>query len=195
MNTHTLHETIRTNLENILMKTIITLVLCFGAAILFTTEPLFARQSDRQMVPLNEKDYECFQQLSCVAESEELRSKGWVVTLDETIINYPLERTARMTGEGIALIARYDKNGNLLRGTYERQNVALPKDLLNHLAGEDFSGWAMTANNMTIRDFDVTSTVYHIILENETGKKTVRFTHSDVMDMKARTTQQFTDNY
>lgn len=193
-NKQTLKETLLATTENFMMKTIISIALCFGLTVLFTAEPLLAQQSERQIVPLSEEDYECLQQLSCVVESKELREKGWVVTFDETIADYPQERTAQLKGDNIALTARYDKEGNLLRGKYERQNVALPRDLLAHLAGEDFSGWEMTGNNMTVRDFNAASTVYNIILESEDGEKTVTFTHSDIMNMKKRKAGGLADN-
>lgn len=181
-------------MKHIVTKTLISVILCFGLTVLFTGENLFAQQTERQMVPLSEEDFECFQQISCLAGSEELQDKGWFFHFDETITDYPQERTARMQGFNIDLTARYDKDGNLLRGMYRRKDAALPPVLLAYLTGEEFSGWKMTGNEVTIRNFNITSAVYNIIMESENAEKTVTFTHSDVMDMKRAETPELARN-
>ncbi|MEX0609568.1 MAG: hypothetical protein WD016_12890 [Balneolaceae bacterium] len=180
----------------LLVKIIISIIAYFSFILLFTAEPVFAQQSERQIVPLDEDNYECLQQLKCVVESVELRDKGWVVTFDETIENYPQKRTARMKGDAINVTAHYDKEGSLIKGSYKQHNAALPRELLAHLAEGDYSGWTMTKNTVLVQDFNAASTVYKIILEseNEAGKKTLRFTHSDIMEMKERNTKEIAEN-
>lgn len=181
-------------MKDIIMKTLISTILCFGLTLLFTGADLFAQQAERQMVPLSEENFECFQQISCLTGSKDLQHKGWFFHFDETITGSPQERTARMQGVNIDLTAHYDKNGNLLRGMYWRKDAALPPVLLAHLTNEDFSGWRMTGNEITVQDFNITSAVYNITLESERGEKTVTFTHSDVANMKRTETPAFARN-
>lgn len=177
----TLQKYIKT--ENAIIKTIITMVIGLGISMVITTSSVFAQSEYIQMRPLVEEDYPCLQQLNCLVNSEELQEKGWIVKFDDTITPSPQARTARMKGDRLAIIASYDINGKLLKGTYKLQNATLPINLLAHLAGDSFEGWEMTGNEITVFDFDVASTKYNIILENETEKKTVSFSYADVLNL------------
>lgn len=186
----TLKETVLTTMEDMVMKALISIILCLGLSLLFTNANLLARQAEHQIVPLSEADYECFQRLSCIAESEELREKGWFVTFDETILeDIPQERTARLKGDNIAVSAKYDREGKLIRAIYERKDAALPRVLLAHIAGEDFAGWRMTGNEITIRDFDQSTALYTIVFSNGSEQKKVSFSHADVAAMAGQKEQ------
>lgn len=170
----------------------ISLMLCFGLSALSDTGNLQA-QNDRKISPLNEADFICWQQLDCVVESEDLREKGWVLTFDESIRDYPQPRTAQMDGENLSVTAHYDIDGNLISGNYKLKNVALPRTLLAHIATEN-AGWAMTGNEITVQDFNAATTTYRVFMESESGKRTVTFSQSDILDMKARNAESFAEN-
>ena len=153
-------------MENTIIKSILIMIIGLGISTFLNTSSVYAQPELREMLPLVEEDYPCMQQLNCVTNNIELQKKGWFVQFDETVKEYPQARTARMKGDRIDFTAHYNKDGNLLKGTYKLKNSALPINLLAHLATETFDGWKMTGNEITVLDFNVTSTVYDIVLEN-----------------------------
>lgn len=184
----------RSKMEHGILKTIISAIIGLLLSMVFNVEPALAQSKNSQIVPLNEADYACFQQLNCVANSEALQEKGWNVQFDETIKNYPQARTARMSGEGLEVTAHYDKDGKLLRGVYELHNTALPRTLLAHLAGDSFKGWAMTGNKITVRNFNAATTTYKVTLANQAEKKTVSFSYADVLDLASNKNESLAES-
>jgi hypothetical protein len=181
-------------MEHGIIRTIISAIIGLLLSMVFNVEPALAQTENRQIKPLSEANYACFQQLNCVANSEALKEKGWNVQFDETIKNYPQARTARMSGDGLEVTARYDKDGKLLSGMYELHNTALPRVLLAHLADNSFKGWAMTGNKITVRNFNAATTTYQVTLANESEKKTVRFSYADVLGMTSNKNESLAEN-
>ncbi len=188
----TLQRKIKT--ENSIVKSVITIIVGLGISIFFSASPVKAQPDDREILPLNEQDYACLQVLDCVVESRELKEKGWHVKFDETVQDYPQARTARLKGDGLFVTAHYDKDGKLIKGIYNLKNTALPRVLLSHLAGNSFDGWQMTGNEITVYDFNISSTKYKVMLENGTDKKIVSFSYSDVLDLTLNAEENLVKN-
>jgi len=126
-------------------------------------------QELREMQPLESADFECLQSLDCIQNSQSLESKGWSFTFDETVDAFANERTAYMKGENIYFFAMYDKKGNLIRSTYRRKNVALPKCLHRYHAETANEGSRIAGSEMTMKNFDPSTIKYKVVMESETS--------------------------
>jgi hypothetical protein len=135
-------------------------------------------QQVREMQPLEAHDFECLQSLECVQSSQSLKSKGWVFIFDETVDDLARELTAKMKSKHISFFATYDELGDVLRSKYKRENVALPRCLLKHLAEGTYKGWEITRSEMMVKNLDPTSIKYKVKLKNNTSTK------SEVFDFK-----------
>jgi len=149
--------------------------------------PVNAQQTERVLLPLSEEDYECLQKINCITESLTLKEKGWAFAFDNSVDKFTRELTASMKGTNIDFNATYDKDGNLIHATYKRQNFALPANLLAHLARPEFNGWRMAGNEMIVNNFKEEQTKYRVFMENGTSKMTLRFDHTDILNLETGT--------
>jgi hypothetical protein len=143
-------------------------------------------QQLREMQPLEDQDFECLKSLDCVQESQSLKSKGWSFIFDETVDAFANELTAHMKGENIYFFAVYDKEGNLVRSTYRRVDVALPKCLHRYHAENGNAGWRITGSEMTMKDFDPSTIKYKVMLESESSARSEVYDSDFISDVHMR---------
>ncbi|PWN06513.1 hypothetical protein [Rhodohalobacter mucosus] len=140
-------------------------------------------QELREMQPLEADDFECLQSLDCIQNSQSLKSKGWSFIFDETVDAFANERTAYMKGENIYFFAMYDKKGNLIRSTYRRKDVALPRCLHRYHAETADEGSRIAGSEMTMKDFDPSTIKYKVMLESGTSSRSEVYDSDFISDV------------
>jgi len=164
------------------MKTTQIILLSTCSFLLFSTLDSQAQQV-REMYPLEIHDFECLQSLQCAQSSQSLKNKGWTFIFDETVDEFTRELTARMKGENISFLAKYDKQGEVIRSTYKQNNAALPTCLLEYLSEGNYEEWQITGSEMVMRDFDATSITYKVKMKNKTTVASEEFDFEFINDL------------
>ena len=142
------------------------LLLISISVFLFCNTLNISAQQIREMQPLDSQDFECLKSLHCIKSNQEIRDKGWSFIFDETVPESSGELTARMKSENVSFYAVYDENGNLIRSTYKRNNVALPAYLLAYIFRDNSNGWKITGAEMSVNNCDPASIKYEVHLES-----------------------------
>ena len=143
-------------------------ILTLTVLLLLLSSIQISAQHTRELRPLEASDFKCLQSLECIRGSESLKVKGWSFVFDDTVEKFAQELTAKMEGENISFFAVYDKEGDLIKSVYTRKNVALPANLLSYLAENNDKGWKLAGTEMIMNNFDESTIVYNVELENHT---------------------------
>lgn len=139
-------------------------------------------QQLREMQPLAHQDFECLQSLDCAQTNPILQNKGWTYVLDETVDVFTQELTASMKSEQVNFNAIYDRQGNLIRARYKRNNVSLPRCLLIHLSLDQYEEWHIAESELLIKDFNPVSARYKVKLINNTAETFEEFDYDMIAE-------------
>jgi hypothetical protein len=130
---------------------------------------------------ITESDYNCLQNLDCIKDTHFLSLRRWNITfIDENIRNAP-NYILKGHADNEEIRAIYDSDGSLLEAEHIRKNIRLPLSVRNQISQPEFSGWKMTSNSMTVRDFSPEQTTYVVKLEKSRHNQEVHFNREGEM--------------
>ena len=148
-------------------------VLLLVVPVMTFVAPAGEAQEMREMQALEVIDYECLRSLDCAQSSQSLKAKGWAFIYDDTVDENAGKLTARMVGENVYFFAIYDEQGKVVKSTYQRDGIALPRSLLSYFTQSRYKGWQITGTEMVMTNFDPNSKIYRVTIQNKSSVKSI----------------------
>lgn len=128
-------------------------------------------------VVINEDDFSCMASLDCLRNNKLIAGKGWNVSFKNLGRQHSNHYLLNGTGENEELRAMYDANGRLMEAKLTRKNTRLPSAIRSYIATGEYKDWTMSANEMTVRDFNPEKTTYVVHLRDHSKLHVLHFDH------------------
>jgi hypothetical protein len=126
---------------------------------------------------IHETDYTCLTSLDCLRNNHLMAAKGWNVSFNNMGGQHTSQYVLNGTGENEVLRAIYDSNGRMIEAIHTRKNTRLPSAIRNFIASGEYKDWTMTANEMSVRDFNPEKTTYVVNMRNQNQRHILHFNH------------------
>jgi hypothetical protein len=124
---------------------------------------------------VNLENLNCFKSLECIQKN------NLFVKSNLDIFRKGNGRYDGYTIEGVAkneeFFAQYNRWGDLIRSNVIQRNIALPEEIRIQLINDELNSWNMIGNERVIKNFDIRSIEYKLILKKEDEIRLVYFDH------------------
>jgi hypothetical protein len=126
---------------------------------------------------ITESDYSCLQNLDCIKDTHFLSLRRWNISFTNENVRNASNYMLKGQADNEEIRAIYDADGSLIEAEHIRKNTRLPLTILNQISQPDFSGWKMTSNQVTVKDFNPENTTYIVQMEKSQHNQEIHFNH------------------
>jgi hypothetical protein len=112
---------------------------------------------------IDESDFSCFREISCLRSDKTIRSKGLKFNSDthSDAEYYVLEGYS----PNEIVEATYNDRGALVEGRLVHVNILMPAKINRYIFASVYSDWKIVKTERVIHDFDVSTKEYHVTMQ------------------------------